>query len=84
MRKHASKFGLNQDEYIKEAQSVVRNAKEYYKQEHKGLEQYVFIGQKGYVITTTKGTIKGYFYHNSNFIKEAISFLKIKKNWGTL
>jgi len=83
-RKHAPKFGLNQEEYIKEAQSVVRNAKEYYKQERKGCMQYVFVGYRGYVITKDAGTIKGYFYHDPKYVTEAVENLKIKKNWGKL
>jgi hypothetical protein len=81
-RKHASKFGLNDDEYVKEAQKVVKGAKETYKQIYKNKIQYVFVGERGYVTTNPDGTIKGYFH--SKDIKLTINKLKEKKPWGKI
>lgn len=81
IRKHAVKFGLTDEEYIKEAQTVVRESNEYYSQEFKGYLQAAFVGERGYVTTDYDGTIKGYFYYKKENKTKAITNLKKIKNW---
>lgn len=78
-RKHLKGFGYTDEkQYENEAIEIVKKQINPYVNYHNGIEQFMFVADKGIVVCTKQGKIKGY-YHSNDIERTKEYYLKVKK-----